>query len=188
MGILNNFLNNRLTRFSESSTTSGIGKEEFMDWSAMTQEQGGYFSALTMSRNLRGAALSFRCKPNSPKKIFTLSMSGESDKYLFETNKRYKVRLQFGNMVVLYATLHAYKPKHATIVDISEKFIENMSDSQRLKIEFVGEDGKNISVKFSLKGAASSIDSTIERSNEHKIQINSWLMSTAHHVEVPNSI
>ncbi|MFV1976948.1 MAG: hypothetical protein ACC651_14470, partial [Candidatus Scalindua sp.] len=108
----------------------------------------------------------------------------ESDKYLFEIDKRYKVRLHFDNMVVLYASLHAYKPKHASILDISEKFIENVSDSRRLKIEFIGEDGNKISAKFSLKGAASAIEATIERSHKQNIQINSWFTSTAHHAEV----
>jgi len=187
MGILNNFLNIRPARHSESSTTSGVGKEEFMDWAAMTQEQRGYYSALTMSKDLRGAGLTFRCKTNSPKIKFTLSMPGELDKYIFETNKKYKIRLQFDNMVVLYAYIHAYKQKHATFIDISDKFFENMSDSQSLRIEFIGEGGKKITTKFSLKGASSAIESAIARCNEQKIQLCSWFMSTAHHAEVSSS-
>jgi len=181
MGIINNLLFNRLTQFSESNTSSGIGKEEHLDWSAMTEAQQGYYSALTMSRNLHGAALSFRCKPDSPNRAFTLSMLGESDKYYFKTNKRYKIRLQFDNMVVIYAHINAYKPKHATILDISDKFFDNIADSQGLKVEFTGENEKKISMKFSLKGAFSAIKSTMERANKDQLQVNFWLLSTSSH-------
>lgn len=180
MRLLNNLRFNKLVRHSESSTTSGVGKEEFMDWSAMTQEQSGYYSALTMSRNLQGAGLTFRCRIKDPLKMFTLSMSGRNDQYLFEIGKRYKLRLQFDNSIVLYTYMHAYKQKHATIVDVSGRFLENILDSQNVKIEFIGERGNKITTKFSLKGASSAIESVIARSNEHKLQINSWFMSTAY--------
>lgn len=180
MGLLNRLCLNKLARHSESSTTSGVGKEEFMDWSAMTQEQKGYYSALTMSRNLHGAGLTFRCRINDPLKIFTLSMSGKKNKHLFEVGKRYKLRLQFDSTIIMYAYLHAYKHKHATIVDVSEEFLENILDSECLKIQFIGERGKKITTKFSLKGASSAIESVIARSNEHKLRISSWFMSTAY--------
>ena len=48
MGLLNNLHFRKLAGQSESITTSGVGKEEFLDWSATTQEQRGYYSALTM--------------------------------------------------------------------------------------------------------------------------------------------
>ena len=180
MGLLNNLRFRKLARQSESSTTSGVGKEEFLDWSAMTQEQKGYYSALTMSKNLHGAGLTFRCRTSDPLKMFTLSMSGKNNNYLFAIDKRYKIRLQFDNAIVMYAYMHAYKQKHASIVDISEQFLENIYDSQNLKIEFIGESGKKITTKFSLKGASSAIESAIARSKEHQMQISSWFMSTAH--------
>ncbi len=188
MGLLNNLLNiKRRSGHSESSTPSGIGKEEFLDWAAVTQGQKGCYSALTIAKNLKGAGLTFRCKTNSPQKIFTLSLSGKSESYLFEINRKYKIRLKFDNTVVLYAYLHAYRTKHATIIGISDKIIENMSDSQSLKIDFISQTGKNITTKFSLKGASVAINSAIARSNEEKVQICSWLMSTAHHAEVPST-
>ena len=179
MGLLNNLRFRKLARQSESSTTSGVGKEEFLDWSAMTQEQRGYYSALTMSRNLHGAGLTFRCRISDPLKMFTLSMSGKNDKYLFAIDKRYKIRVQFDNAIIMYAHLHAYKQKHATIVDLSEKFLENIYDSESLKIEYIGERGKKIKTTFSLRGASTAIDSVIARSKEHQMQISSWFMSTA---------
>ena len=180
MGLLNKLYFRKLARQSESSTTSGVGKEEFLDWSAMTQEQRGYYSALTMSKNLHGSALTFRCRISDPLKMFSLSMSGKNDKYLFAIDKRYKIRLQFDNTIVMYAYLHAYKQKHATIVDITENFLENIRDSQSLKIEFIGQSGKKITTKFSLKGASSAIESVIARSKEQQLKICSWLMSTAY--------
>jgi hypothetical protein len=180
MRLLDKLLNKGLSRNSESSTTSGVGKQEFMDWATMTQQQRGYFSALTMSRDLRGAGLTFRVKAQNLQKMFTLSMPGKTDESVFLANKRYKIRLQFDNAVIMYAHLHAYKHKHATIVDVSDDFLENVIDSQKLKIEFIGETGKKITTKFSLKGAASAIQSAIARCNEEKAQINTWFLSTSH--------
>jgi len=180
MGLLNNLRFKKLARQSESSTTSGVGKQEFLDWSAMTEEQRGYYSALTMSKNLHGAGLTFRCRISDPLKMFTLSMSGKNDKHLFAIDKRYKIRLQFDNTIIMYAYLHAYKHKHATIVDISENFLENIYESQSLKIEYIGESGKKITTRFSLKGASTAIESVLARSKEHQMQISTWFMNTAH--------
>ena len=177
MGLLRNLRNKSLIRQPESTTTSGVGKEEFMDWAAMIEEQLGYYSALTMSRNLRGAGLTFRCRSQDQFEVFTLSMSGQTDKYHFETDKKYKTRFQFDNSVILYAYLHAYKQEHAIIIDVSDDFLENIYDSQNLKIEFTGEGGKKVAVKFSLKGASSAIKSTIERGNEQKSQVSSSLLA-----------
>lgn len=180
MRLLNNLRFNKLVRHSESSTTSGVGKEEFMDWSAMTQEQSGYYSALTMSRNLQGAGLTFRCRIKDPLKMFTLSMSGKNDKHLFEIGKKYKIRLQFDNTIIIYAYMHAYKQKHATIFDISDKLIENMVDSKSLKLEFIGQQEKKIITKFSLKGASSAIESVIARCDVHKAQFSTCFLCTTH--------
>ena len=163
MGLLNNVFHKKLSQYSDSSTTSGVGKELFDDWAAMTEEQQGYFSALTMSKNIRGAALSFRCRSKDHLEMFTLSMSGKSNKYFFEKDKIYKARLHFDNSIIIYASLHAYKEKHAVIADISDEFLENLFDSERLDIEFNGEDNKKVAVKFSLKGAGPAIESSIER-------------------------
>jgi hypothetical protein len=163
MGLLNNVFQNKLSQYSDTSTTSGVGKEHFDDWAAMTEEQQGYFSALTMSKNIRGAALSFRCRSKDYLEIFTLSISGKSDKYFFEKGKKYKVRLHFGNSIIIYASLQAYKEKHAVITDISDEFLENLFDSESLKIEFHGEGNKIVTAKFSLKGARRAIESSIER-------------------------
>ena len=88
--------------------------------------------------------------------------------------------MQFDNTIIMYAYLHAYKYKHASIVDISEKFLENIYDSQNLKIEYIAESGKKVTTNFSLKGASTAIESAIARSKEHQMQISSWFMSTAH--------
>jgi hypothetical protein len=163
MGLLSNILHNKLSQFSDTSTTSGVGKEHFDDWTAMTEEQQGYYSALTMSKNISGAALSFRCRSKDHMEMFTLSMSGKSDKYFFEKNKNYKVRLHFGNSIIIYTSLHAYKEKHAVIADVTDEFLENLFDSKSLEIEFSGEGSKKVAVKFSLKGATRAIESSIER-------------------------
>lgn len=177
MGLLRKIRNKGLTQLSESTTTSGIGKQEFMDWAAMTEEQSGYYSALTMSRNLRGAGLTFRCKSRDASKKFTLSMSGSRDKYFFKIDKNYRIRLQFDNSVILYANLHAYKQKHATILDVSEDLLENIFDSKKLKIEFIGESNKKVTIYFSLKGASSAIESVIARCGDQKSQVNTWFTS-----------
>lgn len=163
MGLLNNVLHFKSSQFSDSSTSSGIGKEHFDDWTAMTEEQQGYFSALTMSKNTRGAALSFRCRSKDHLEMFTLSMSGKSHKYIFEKDKQYKARLHFDNSIIMYASLHAYKMKHAVIADVTDEFLENLFDSNSIKIEFYGEDSKKTAVLFSLKGATPAIKSSIER-------------------------
>lgn len=177
MGLLSSLRNTKLTRLSGSTTTSGVGKEEFLDWAAMTEEQQGYYSALTMCKNLRGAGLTFRLRTQDRIKMFTLSLSGKTDKYFFEMHKKYKIRLQFDNSVMMYAYLHAYEQRHATIIDISDEFLENVSDSQSLEIEFVGESGKKVTTKFSLKGASSAIESTIARCNEQYNKQNGQISS-----------
>jgi len=163
MGLLSNVFHNTLSQYSDSSTTSGVGKEHFEDWAAMTEEQGGFYSALTMSKNIRGAALSFRCRSKDRIEMFTLSISGKSNKYFFEKDRKYKVRLQFDNSIIIYASLQAYKEKHAVLADISDEFLENLFDSEGLEFEFRGEGNKKIAVKFSLKGATRAIESSIER-------------------------
>ena len=173
MGLLNNLHFRKLAGQSESITTSGVGKEEFLDWSATTQEQRGYYSALTMSKNLHGAGLTFRCRISDTLKMLTLSMSGKNDNYLFAVNRRYKIRVQFDNTIIMYAYLRAYKQKHATIVDLSEEFLETIYDSQSLKVEYIGERGKKITTKFSLIGASVAIESVIARCKEHQMQISS---------------
>ena len=173
MGLLNNILNFKSSQYSDASTTSGIGKEQFDDWAAMTEEQQGYFSALTMSKNIRGAALSFRCRAKDKLEMFTLSMSGKSNHYIFEKGRHYKARLNFENSIILYASLHAYKEKHAVVADVTNEFLENLFDSEGLQIEFYGEDNKIIVAKFSLKGATRAIESSLERCSAMEALINS---------------
>lgn len=163
MSLLNNILHFKSSQYSDSSTTSGIGKEHFDDWVAMTEEQQGYFSALTMSKNTRGAALSFRCRSKDRLEMFTLSMSGKSDQFIFEKDRHYKARLHFDNSIIMYASLHAYKEKHAVIADVTDELLGNLFDSKGIKIEFYGEGNKKIDVLFSLKGATPAIESSIER-------------------------
>lgn len=171
MGLLSYLHVRKIARLSQS-TTSGIGKDLYDDWAAMTEEQGGYYSALTMSKNLRGAGLTFRCKARDQQKIICLSISEKTDKYFFVPGKRYKLRLQFKNSIVLYAYMHAYQQRHATLIDISDDFIHNIIDSENLKLQYLGDNEKKITMKFSLKGSALAINATIARANEHKEEIN----------------
>jgi hypothetical protein len=123
MGLLNNILNFKSSQYSDASTTSGIGKEQFDDWAAMTEEQRGYFSALTMSKNIRGAALSFRCRAKDKLEMFTLSMSGKSNHFIFEKGRHYKARLHFENSIILYASLHAYKENMQLLLMLRMNFL-----------------------------------------------------------------
>ena len=165
MGLLNKVFHLKSSQYSDSSTTSGVGKEHFDDWTAMTEEQRGYFSALTMSKNISGAALSFRCRSKDRLEMFTLSISGKSKKHTFEKGRRYKVRLRFGNSIIIYASLHAYEEKHAVIADVTDEFLENLFDSKSIEIEFYDEETKKVSIHFSLKGAASAIETSTEHCN-----------------------
>ena len=182
MGLLSNLRSKTLGKLSELSTvtttTSGIGKEDFMDWTAMTEKQGGYFSALTLARNLSGAALTFRCRPNDPAMLFCLSISKKSDKHLFDKGVMYKIRIQFDDSIVIYAHLNAYKEKHAVILGVADQLMEHLHDSTSLKIEFIGKGNKKVTTKFSLKGAASAIDATIARSEEDKEETVPWFLAT----------
>ena len=171
MGLLSFVRDKKIATLSQS-TTSGVGKDVYTDWVAMTEEQGGYYSALTMSKNLYGAGLTFRCKTSDQKKMICLSISEKADKYFFELGKRYKLRLQFDNSIVLYAYMRAYKQRHATIIDISDEFIHNLFDSENLKIQYIGDNGKKITMKFSLKGSHSAIASSIARAKQQKEEIN----------------
>ena len=171
MGLLSYVRDKRIATLSQS-TASGVGKDVYTDWVAMTEEQGGYYSALTLSKNLRGVGLTFRCKTSDQKKMICLSISEKADKYFFEPGKRYKLRLQFDNSIVLYAHMRAYKQRHATIIDISDEFIHNLFDSENLKLQYLGDSGKKITVKFSLKGSAPAINSSIARAKQHEEMMN----------------
>ena len=171
MGLLS-YLRDKKTANMSQSTTSGIGKDLYDDWAAMTEEQGGYYSALTMSKNLGGVGLTFRCRPKDQVKMLSLSIAEKANKYYFEPGKRYKVRLQFDNSIVLYGYMHAYKQRHVTIVDIVDDFIHNLFDSENLRLQYLGDNGKKITVKFSLKGSTPAINSSIARAKQHEEMIN----------------
>ncbi len=166
MGLLS-YLRDRKTEHLSQSTVSGIGKEMHEDWAAMTEIQGGYYSALTMSKNIHGAGLTFRCKAKEGRKIISLSISEKTDKYFFELGKRYKIRLQFDNSIVIYAYMHAYKHRHACIEDITEEFTHNLFDSEHLKLQYLGDNKKKVTMKFSLKGSNSAINATIARAENY---------------------
>jgi hypothetical protein len=182
MGFLNNIKSIGLGKLAElssmsvHSTTSGIGKDTYQDWHAMTSAQRGYFSALTMARNLQGAALTFRCRPNDPQHILSLSISKKSDKQLFEENKTYKVRMEFSNTIILYGHLNAYKEKHAMILGVSSEFMENITDSSWVKLQFVGAGGKKFTTRFSLNGAQKAIEAVIARADEEQQQDSPWFL------------
>ena len=171
MGLLSFVRDKKIATLSQS-TASGVGKDVYTDWVAMTEEQGGYYSALTLSKNLYGAGLIFRCKTSDQKKMICLSISDKAEKYFFWPGKRYKVRVQFENSIVIYAYMRAYKQRHATIVDIMDDFIHNIFDSEKLKLQYLGDNGKKITMKFSLKGSTAAINSTIVRAKQHKEEIN----------------
>ncbi len=86
--------------------------------------------------------------------------------------------------VIEYGYMHkgllVNEQKHATIVDVSDELLENIFDSNRLKIEFISESGKKVTTKFSLKGASSAIESAIARCNEHRSQTSTWHLSTSY--------
>jgi len=166
MGLLS-YLRDRKTEHLSQSTVSGVGKEMFADWAAMTEVQGGYYSALTMSKNIHGAGLTFRCKAKEDRKIISLSISEKTDKYFFELGKKYKIRLQFDNSIVIYAYMFAYKHRHASIEDITEEFIHNLFDSENLKLQYLGDNKKKVTMKFSLKGSTAAINATIARAKDH---------------------
>ncbi|MEA1888543.1 MAG: hypothetical protein U9N50_02005 [Pseudomonadota bacterium] len=172
MGLLS-FLRDKKTAQLSQSTVSGVGKDLFDDWAAMTEEQGGHYSALTMSKNVHGVGLTFRCRTRDMQKMISLCISEKADKYFFELGKKYKVRLQFENSIVIYAYMRAYKQRHATIVDIMDEFIHNIFDSDKLKLQYLGDNGKKITMKFSLKGSTPAINSTIARTRQQKEKINS---------------
>lgn len=181
MGLLNNLRNKTIGRLSELSTvttTSGTEKEMFRDWVAMTEEQGGYFSAFTMSKNLAGAALAFRCRPDDPARLFCLSISRKSDKHLFDMNGMYKARIQFDNSIVIYAHLNAYKEKHAIILGVADQLMEHLNDSSSLKIEFIGKGKKKFTARFSLKGAADAVNATMARREIDSDDIAPWFLRT----------
>ena len=166
MGLLNYLRDKKASHLSQS-TVSGIGKESHINWAAMTEEQGGFYSALTMSKNIHGAGLTFRCKTKEDQKMFSLSISEKTDKYFFELGKRYKIRLQFDNSIVLYAYMFAYKHRHASIEDITEDFIHNLFDSENLKLQYLNDNKKKVTMKFSLKGSTSAINATVMRAKNH---------------------
>ncbi len=166
MGLLS-YLRDKKTAHLTQSTVSGIGKEMHEDWAAMTEIQGGYYSALTMSKNIHGAGLTFRCRAKDQLKIISLSISEKTDKYFFELGKRYKIRLQFDNSIVLYAYMFAYKHRHASIENITEDFIHNLFDSENLKLQYLGDNKKKVTMKFSLKGSHSAINATATRAKDH---------------------
>jgi hypothetical protein len=71
--------------------------------------------------------------------------------------------LKFSNSVVLYAKLHAYKERHAIILGVNEGILENLADSEKLCLEFVAENEKKYTLKFSLTGAPEAINSATSR-------------------------
>ena len=167
MGLLS-YLRDKKTAHLSQSTVSGIGKEMHADWAAMTEIQGDFYSALTMSKNIHGAGLTFRCKAKEvDRKIISLSISEKADKYYFELGKRYKIRLQFDNSIVIYAYMFAYKHRHASIEAITEEFIHNLFDSENLKLQYLGDNKKKVTMKFSLKGSNSAINATVVRAENH---------------------
>ena len=166
MGLLNYFKDRKDANLSQS-TVSGVGKEMHADWAAMTEQQGGFYSALTMSKNIHGAGLTFRCKTKDQSKKISLSISEKTEKYYFELGKRYKVRLQFDNSIVLYAYMFAYKHRHASIEDITEDFTHNLFDSENLKLQYLGDNKKKVTMKFSLKGSNTAINATTTRAKNH---------------------
>ena len=165
MGLLD-FIKEKKSTHMSQSTTSGVGKDLHLDWAAMTEEQGGFFSALTMSKNLHGAGLTFRCKTKDLQKKLCVSFSEKAYKHHFDVSKRYKVRFQFNNSIVLYAYMFPYKPRHAYIHDVVDEFIHNLFDSDTLKLQYLGNDNKKVTMKFSLKGATPAINASIARANE----------------------
>ena len=166
MGLLSYVRDKRMASLSQS-TASGVGKDVYSDWVAITEEQGGYYSALTMSKNLHGVGLAFRCRTRDLQKKICLSISEKSDKYFFRVGKRYKVRLQFENSIVIYVYMHAYQQKHATIDHLMDDFIHNVFDSESLKLQYLGDRGKIITMKFSLKGSTPAIKSTLASAKQH---------------------
>jgi hypothetical protein len=164
-GFLDFFLHKKTAQFSQS-TTSGIGKDIFEDWASMTEDQGGFFSAYTMSRNLQGTALAFRCRTTDKDQMLHLSYSSKMLKYHFKPGKRYKVRFQFSNSIVLYAYMYAYKERHAKILNIADEFIQNIFDSEHLKLQYLNDNNKKVTIKFSLKGALPAINVTISRTED----------------------
>lgn len=162
MGLLN-FLRIRTPgRMSESSTSSGVGKTNFGDWAATTNEEKGYFSAYSFAKNIQGAGLIFRCKTKNSQKVLSLSIPGKGNRYFFEPGNSYKARLLFGNSVVLYASLRAYQKKYVEFLDITNEILENMNDSDCIKIDVTGEKNAVVSVHFSLDGASTAISSVID--------------------------
>jgi len=166
MSLLDYFRNKSYGQLSQS-TTSGIGKEMHGEWAAMTEEQGGFYSALTMSKNIHGAGLTFRCRTKDQQRMINLSISDKSEKYFFELGKRYKIRLQFSNSIVIYTYMNAYKHRHARFEDITEDFITNIFDSEHLKLQYLGDNKKKVTMKFSLDGATAAINTTLTRAEEH---------------------
>jgi hypothetical protein len=166
MGLLS-YLRDKKTAHLSQSTVSGVGKEMHEDWAAMTEQQGGFYSALTMSKNIHGAGLTFRCKSKDQSKLFCLSISEKTEKRFFELGKRYKVRLQFDNSIVLYAYMFAYKHRHASFEDITEDFIHNLFDSENLRLQYLDDNKKKVTMKFSLKGSHSAINTTSTRAKDH---------------------
>ncbi|MFW2439948.1 MAG: hypothetical protein ACN4GR_11305 [Arenicellales bacterium] len=171
MGLLSYVRDKRIASLSQS-TASGVGKDVYTDWVAITEEQGGYYSALTISKTLHGVGLAFRCKTSDQKKMICLSISDKAEKYFFRPGNRYKIRVQFENSIVIYTYMRAYKQRHATIIDIMDDFTHNIFDSEKLKLQYLGDSGKKITMKFSLKGSAAAINSTIARAKQHKEEIN----------------
>ena len=166
MGLLD-YLRDKKTAHLSQSTVSGVGKEIHADWAAMTEIQGGFYSALTRSKTIHGAGLTNRCKAKEDRKVISLSISEKTDKYYFELGKRYKIRLQFDNSIVIYAHMFAYKHRHASIEAITEEFIHNLFDSGNLKLQYLGDNKKKVTMKFSLIGSNSAINSTIARAEKH---------------------
>ena len=169
MGLLR-YLKDRKEESSSMSrsTTSGVGKDIHLSWAAMTEEQGGFFSALTMAKNLHGAGLAFRCKSNDLQKKLNISFSEKMQQYHFNVQKRYKVRFQFSNSIVLYAYMFPYTPRHAYIHDIVDEFVHNLFDSDNLELQYIGDNKKKVTMKFSLKGSRPAINATITRATEQQ--------------------
>jgi hypothetical protein len=166
LGFLDFLLHKKSSQFSHS-TSSGVGKDVYDDWQAMTEIQGGFFSAMTMARNLPGTALAFRCRAKDLEQMLHLSYSDKMQKYFFELGKRYKVRMQFSNSIVLYTYMYAYKQRHGTILNITDEFTHNLFDSEHLKLQYLADNNKKITLKFSLKGAKPAVNSTTARTRDN---------------------
>ena len=88
-------------------------------------------------------------------------------KYFFQPGKRYKVRFQFSNSIVLYAYMFAYKDRHAHIINVVDDFMQNLFDSEQLKMQYLNDSNKKVTIKFSLKGATPAINITTSRAEDY---------------------